>query len=329
MDHTQKQSPDEYDSPWKTVLDTFFENCFLLLFPRAHVEIDWKKPVTFLDTELQQLIHDTPAGLQIVDKLVEVSLLDGKKTLVLVHVEVQAQRESAFEKRMFTYNYRIFEKYQLPVASFAILADEHPSWRPEKFGYNILGCQMGIVFPSAKIIDFKDQSHELEKNDNPFAVIILSHLKALETKKQYHNRFQGKMSLAKSLYNKGYTRDEVISLFRFIDGIMKLPKDMEQRFWQEILTNEEATKMPYVMSIEKMAKERGYQKGLEQGRKEGIRESIRKLILTTLSMRFDQLPDEIIELILKIDRTEKLEELHEKSVTASNLDEIRNALQKR
>ncbi len=36
-------------------------------------------------------------------------------------------------KRMFTYNYRIFDRYDRPVVSLAVLADPHPGWRPDGY----------------------------------------------------------------------------------------------------------------------------------------------------------------------------------------------------
>ncbi|MYM36834.1 hypothetical protein GTP44_24355 [Duganella sp. FT50W] len=41
----------------------------------------------------------------VADKLVEVRLLDGGVQWVLIHVEVQAQRDAAMVRRMLDYNY--------------------------------------------------------------------------------------------------------------------------------------------------------------------------------------------------------------------------------
>jgi len=38
-------------------------------------------------------------------------------------IEVQGRRDSDFAKRMFTYNYRLFDRYARPIASLAVLAD--------------------------------------------------------------------------------------------------------------------------------------------------------------------------------------------------------------
>ena len=96
----------------------------------------------------------------------------GDEIWVLVHVEVQASEEGAFTQRMFVYNYRIFDRYKRPVASLAILTDDRPSWRPDRYGYAIWGCEMGLRFPVAKLTDYAKRWPELEQSDNPFASAV-------------------------------------------------------------------------------------------------------------------------------------------------------------
>lgn len=54
-------------------------------------------------------------------------------------------------------------------------------------------------------------------SDNPFAVVVMAHLKAQETSKAPEDRGEWKFYLTKRLYEKGYHRDDVIRLFHFID----------------------------------------------------------------------------------------------------------------
>lgn len=55
------------------------------------------------------------------------------------------------------YNYRLYDRYRSPIASLAVLANEHPNWRPQQFTYSVLGCETSIHFPIAKLIDYQDQ----------------------------------------------------------------------------------------------------------------------------------------------------------------------------
>lgn len=45
----------EYDSPWKEILQLYFQDFLLFFFPQIHAEVDWTKEPVFLDKELQQV----------------------------------------------------------------------------------------------------------------------------------------------------------------------------------------------------------------------------------------------------------------------------------
>lgn len=92
---------------------------------------------------------------------------------MLVHVEVQSQQETQFAERMFVYNYRLFDRYNRRVASFAILGDNRSGWRPDRFGYELWGTKVGIQFSTAKLLDYAADEGALESNPNPFAVVVI------------------------------------------------------------------------------------------------------------------------------------------------------------
>ena len=123
----------DYDSPWKEAIEDFFPEFMAFYFPDATSQIDWEIPVEFLDKEFQQIVREADQGRMYVDKLVSVKLLNGDDVWIYIHFEVQAQLDKDFAKRMFTYYYRIFDKYDRPIASMAVLADNDPLWKPECF----------------------------------------------------------------------------------------------------------------------------------------------------------------------------------------------------
>ena len=88
------------------------------------------------------------------------------------------------------------------------------------------------------------------------------------------------------LYERGYTRQDVLELFRFIDWVMVLPPDLEKQLQVEFSHYEEERKMRYVTTIERWAENRGVEQGLEQGEAKAIRERI----METLEVRFHYLP---------------------------------------
>ena len=113
----------DYDSPWKTALERYFPQFMALFFPEAYAGIDWSQGYAFLDKELQKVVRDAKLGRRLADKLVRVYGTDGVEDRVLVHIEVQGQPEPGFAKRMYVYNYRLFDRYDRPVVSLAVLGD--------------------------------------------------------------------------------------------------------------------------------------------------------------------------------------------------------------
>jgi hypothetical protein len=209
---------------------------------------------------------------------------------------------------MFVYNYRIYDRFKTPVTSIAILADESPSWNPEPFNYGMWGSQMGLNFISTKLLDYKDKWTYLEKTDNPFAIVVMAHLKALETKSDTSLRKQWKFELAKLLYEKGYLEKEVLDLYKFIDWILNLPDKLEELFLQEISIYEKEKKMPYVTNAERIGEKRGEKRGVKIGEKNRLLSIIanarKEGISPELTSKLTGLDIELVKKLLKNEITD-------------------------
>jgi hypothetical protein len=259
----RRQAGTDYDSPWKEALDRYFEPCMAFFFPQAHVDIDWSRGHEMLDKELQRIVRQAEQGRLYVDKLVKVWLKSGEERWLLIHVEVQTWKEGDFPKRMHVYNYRIFDRYDHEVISLAILADGDPAWRPSRYGYGRWGFRTGTEFPIVKLLDYAPQSQALEADPNPFATVVLAHLKALETRRSPADRQTWKVRLVKGLYERGMNPEDVRQLFRFIDWIMELPEGLERRFWDEITAYQQEKRMPFLTIAERVGMEKGLLLGIE------------------------------------------------------------------
>ena len=168
--------PANYDAPWKEALERYFEQFIVFFFPQIHVEVDWQRGCESLDSEFQQVVRDAEVGKRFVDKLVKVWRRDGQEVYVLIHVEVQSQYDADFAKRMYTYSYRIFDRYNREVVSLAILGDSDCSWRPNSYHVDCWGCRVGIEFPIVKLLDYATRTQELAQSLNPFARVVWAHL---------------------------------------------------------------------------------------------------------------------------------------------------------
>ena len=103
---------------------------------------------------------------------------DGVEQMVLVHTEIQGNRDRDFAKRMYVYNYRLFDCYDRPVVSLAVLGDASSTWRPTGYRQSLWGCRVGIEFPVVKLRDYAARWDALEASDNPFAMVVMAHLQA-------------------------------------------------------------------------------------------------------------------------------------------------------
>ncbi len=101
---------EDYDSPWKEIIERFFERFMAFYFGRAHRLIAGDEGFEFLDKELQKITREAEQGRRTVDKLVRVRLKKGGEMWVLIHIEVQGQRDRWFAKRVFICNCRIVDR---------------------------------------------------------------------------------------------------------------------------------------------------------------------------------------------------------------------------
>ena len=293
------EAHDEFDSPWKEIVEWYFEEFMLFFFPMAYADIDWNRDVEFLDKELQQVVRDAELGRRYADKLAKVWRQSGEEEWVLAHLEVQGQPEHGFDRRMYSYNYRLFDRYDRPVASFAVINDEGIKWQPGQFGYTLWGCKINFEFPVVKLLDYRLRWSELESNDNPFATVVMAHIKALETKHDPEQRGFWKFYLLRRLYERGYGRQDILNLFHFIDWLLRLPDDLEMQFKQQVEQLEAEKQMRYVTSIERIARKEGHDEGRDEGQKEGRKEGRKegsiRLLLRLLHHRFGEIPKAVEE----------------------------------
>ncbi len=256
---------DDFDNPWKVLLERYFPQFMSFFFPEIHDDINWAKGHDFLDQEFQQIVRDADLSKRYVDKLVKVWKLSGAEQLVFVHIEVQSQEDRDFSNRMFVYNYRIRDCYNEKIVSLAILGDDRANWRPEPFQDELWGCKVSFEFPMVKLLDYEPLWSELEASRNPFAIAVMAHLKTKETKKDPRSRKEWKFQLTRRLYEQGFERQDIMELFLFLDWLMQLPEGLKQEFKVELDQYEQEKQMRYISSIEEITREEIVLKMLQKG----------------------------------------------------------------
>jgi hypothetical protein len=270
---------DEQDSPWKQILQQYLQEAMAFFFPAIAAVIDWQVPPVFLDKEFRKIAPDAKTGRRYADQLVQLQRKRGKPLILLLHIEIQASPEANFAERMFVYALRIFDYFRQPATSLAILCDANPPWRPAQYHFSQPETELLFRFGTVKLLDYKTQWAMLEASTNPFASVVMAQLKMQETKQDKAARKVWKLWLIRRLYESGYNQTDVVNLFHFIDWLLKLPKALDDEFWQDLQTYEEERTMPYITSVERI------------GRRIGREEERRSLVTLLLGEKFGDLPE--------------------------------------
>ena len=313
----------EQDSVWKEAIKSYFKEFMEFFFPEIAGDIAFDKGYEFLDKELERIVQDAEIGKRLADVLVKVYLRNGEEMWLIIHIEVQGYPEEGFEERMYIYNYRIFDRYRKPVVSLAVLTDPVKSFRPGRYERVYWGFGIKFWFPVVKVIDYRERWEELEGSKNPFAVIVMAHLKEMETKGRVDERLFWKITLVKRLYEKGYSKEDVLLLYKFIDWLVSLPEELAERFHEEIKKYEEVRKVAYITTAEKIGMKKGFEQGIQQGLQQGVQRGLLKAIELGLKLKFGVEGLRIYPEIKKIEDVDVLEAISEAIETAQSIEDIR------
>jgi len=110
-----------------------------------------------------------------------------------------------------------------------VLTDASPTWRPMRYEYSLWGCRASLVFPVVKLRAYRERWAELRRATIPLPRCD-AHLQSHATRRRLNQRLEGKLQLVRRLYERGYARDDVLELFRFLDWVLTLPPALEARF---------------------------------------------------------------------------------------------------
>jgi hypothetical protein len=137
--------------------------------------------------------------------------------------------------------------------------------------------------------------------------VVLAHLEAFKAKTDA-DRTVSRFSLISRLYRRGFGRENIVRLYRFLGWIMKLPPDLEYALRDRIEAELEGkTTMPYLSFIEREAMKKGEEKGREEGHEKGREEGLRAGIRIGLKLRFGEAG---LGLLADVDRVQGTDRLH-------------------
>ena len=307
-----------YDELWKDVVEKLFPYFINLVAPEFYLSVNWSKPIVFLDDELRQISPDSEETTRYVDRLVRVFLLNGEEKWVLIHIEVQGYRDPKFSERMFIYFYRIYDKFKRDILSIAVFADPFKRYKPDRFNYRFYTTKLEFQYQVYKVIEQDDE--ELKKSDNPFALVVLAAKRSLESRGDEEKRFRFKRELVRLMLEKGYSREEILAIFRFLDGILALTDFEKEKIIYNELRSKEVEKMTYVTNFERLA--------IEKGKQIGMLQEARYSVLDALEEKFSVVPEEVQGKLQEVEEREVLRQLHRQAIHASSMEEFLKLMRK-
>jgi len=334
MDNRLKNPATHYDAAWKSAMDAFLQPFIELMFPDLARQIDWSVEPLSLDTELQPLLPESSSGEMRADRLVEVTWLKGGVGLVLLHVEVQAQRDPNLALRMFRYHYRIFDRFGRHPVSLVVLADDEMGWRPGPYQQGLGGSGIRFDYATCKMADL-DLGPWLAQR-NPVAVLIKAHRWAQQTRGDVEARRLRKLELVRALLEFGLTREEAIRSLYVVNWLLALPDAAELVFREDVKRMEadmhDKLRSPYDTIVWREGREEGREEGrmegLQRGNLAGRCSAAREFLEELVEERFGRCDAALKRSIAAISAESELKRLARIAARASQIEEFERELQK-
>jgi predicted transposase YdaD len=262
----------DHDRLFKELLTSFFLEFIELFFPEVHVDLD-PDSIEFLDKEV---FTDVTSGEKHEADLVVKARFRGQDWFFLFHVEPQSYQDDPFDRRMFQYFARLYEKHKLPIYPVAIFSYGSPQ-RPEPSTHR-------VEFPGFTVLEFNFRVIQLNRlhwreflrHKNPVAAALMARMKM-----KPQERKQVKLECLRLLATLKLNPAKMQLIAGFVDTYLRLIPEEENWVREEIKKFDSVSKevvMEIVTSWEERGKEIGLQQGLQQGsQQEALAISLRLL----------------------------------------------------
>ena len=265
------------DILWKGIIEDAPVYFFRMFLPKSEEVIDFSRPFEYLDKELESIFPSEDSNKpRYVDKLIKVYTLTGGEEYILVHIEVQGYRDQDFGKRMFTYFYRLLDRYQKPVTALAIFTDDQPGYLPSEYDIEFLGTSVVYRFNIYKVLQQDEAA--LTNNPNPFALVVLTVLLAIRNKGVAdEDLIRLKLDLFRRCISYNMDKGTLRAIVNFLKNYIRFSKpETYLTFEQEIksITNDNTT-----MGIEELILDMAKKEGIEKGANDTLEAVVTNLII--------------------------------------------------
>jgi hypothetical protein len=289
-----------HDQVFKELLRAFFREFLELFFPEVAARLDFDR-VTFLDREM---FTDLPEGsVREPDLVAQTTTLSGEPELILLHVEVQAQREREFPYRMYEYYALLRLRFKLPVFPIVLylapgsggLTEE--TYHEALFGRNILTFHYATVgLPDLSADDYRER-------DNPLGPALSALMqpsrsgRALQKASSLQRVFSGSLDEARK------------SLLAYVIETYLTLNLTEQDTFRRMIAQESLQEAREMLNI---YEERGVARGIVKGKRDMLR--------MFLTHKFGPLPEAVEAKLQNLETEAELDALSEQVLDADSLE---------
>ena len=307
---TAKDDKTNHDAQWKYIIKLFFFPMLRRLMPKLAADADTSREPEYLEQELSDITAAIDGPAQYTDILVKVPMKRGRDIWLILHIEIQGAKGGDLPERMFFYNSSIRLKHLkkpgrddaenkqensdcaegkisakkkqakrgiTDVVSCAILTAHRPRGEGDYFERSSYGNRLLYEYPAIKLWELDETA--LAESDNPFDWALLSGLYVIKSGRKDISRFSYLKTLGDMLDSKGWSLDEKVALYRFMEAILR-PKGTKLRrdYMEWILTKKKEGEQVYISVAEEIGMEKGIGIGMEKGIAKGRAELVRSLL---------------------------------------------------
>ena len=229
---TEKGERRKIDEHWKAIIKKFFLLVLRRVLPELADDLDTSRKPVFMEKELEELTVYVDGPKQIPDILARVPTVSGRDVWLILHVEIQGPEGGDLPERMFFYNSSLRVTHLkkrsdvTDAVSCAILTAKRPCGEEEMYLRESYRNRVSYEYPSLKLWEL--DADELESSNNPFDWALYAGKCALESDRSETLKLDYLTRLIEKLDAKGWTHDEKLALFRFMDALLH-PKSPELR----------------------------------------------------------------------------------------------------
>lgn len=163
----------------------------------------------------------------------KVYLYNGDERWLLLHTEIQGQNSKNFPLRMFTYNYRLFDRFRVNVATLVVFTGKQNQQQFSEYRSDVLGTETVFRYRTYQIFDHTEG--ELLAMENPFALIVLAAQKEVLADRIPEEQLgKDRLTVARALIaSEKYGKEQIIRFIFFLKNFIHIENEEINRIFDE------------------------------------------------------------------------------------------------